>query len=331
MKVLVTGGGGFIGLALVRRLIKMGLEVSTFSRSIHADHKNLGVKIYAGNLADYEVIEKACSGIEAVFHVAGKVGIWGSYNEFYQTNVVGTENLIRACLKTGVKKLVFTSSASVIFDGSNLEGVDESIEYPVRPVSNYTATKAIAEQLILNANSNQLKTVSLRPHVVWGPGDTHLIPGILQRAKSGKLRKIGTKSFLIDTTFIDNLIDAEILALQSLDSNSKVCGKPFFITNNEPIEIWKFINSILQTADIKPIQKAISKNYALIATCLLEKYHNTFHLKNEPYITRFVIQELCSHHWFNISAAKTMLGYKPKTSFNDGMLILRNFFKEKRN
>jgi nucleoside-diphosphate-sugar epimerase len=318
MNVLVTGGGGFIGNALVRRLVESGYEVSSFSRNIYPEHSKLGVTTFQGNLLNPADIEKACRGIDVVFHIAAKVGIWGKYSDFFETNVTGTENVINACKETKVSKLIFTSSASVVFDGSNLEGVDETINYPEKPVSSYTATKAMAEKFVLQANSDSLKTISLRPHLVWGPGDTQLIHGILERAKSGKLRRPGRKDFLIDTTYIDNFIDAQLLALKALDNNPDCCGKVFFITNGQPIRVWDFINSILKSAGLPPVQKYISKNLALIVAWILEKMHQLLHLKSEPYITRFAIHELCTHHWFNISAAKKLLDYSPRINFEEG-------------
>lgn len=323
MKVLVTGGGGFIGLALVRRLTESGFEVSPFSRKLYAEHEKSGVTGFRGDLLNRADIENACKGMEAVFHVAAKVGIWGKHSDFYKTNVLGTENVINACKMQGVRKLIFTSSASVVFDCSHLEGVDESLNYPEKPVSSYTATKAEAEQLVLLANSDSLKTISLRPHLVWGPGDTQLIPGILQRAKAGKLRKPGRKDFLIDTTYIDNFIDAQLLALKALDYNQDCCGKAFFITNGQPIMVWDFINAIIQSDGLPAVQKTIPKNLGLLVAWMLENIHLIFHLKSEPFITRFAIHELCTHHWFDISAAKKMLGYSPKISLTEGLKRLQ--------
>ena len=257
MKVLVTGGGGFIGLALVRRLIETGHTVSSFSRKMYPEHQKSGVRSFQGDLSNLSDIENACKGIEAVFHLAAKVSIWGPYSEFYRTNVTGTKNLILACKKQGVDKLIFTSSATVIYNGSDLQGVNESIDYPVIPVSNYTSTKAEAEQLVLKANSKILKTISLRPHLVWGPGDTQLIPKIIKRAKSGSLHKPGSKDFLIDTTYIDNLIEAQLLALKKLDGNPEVSGKAFFISNGEPVLTWDFLNSIIESAGLSPVRKSL--------------------------------------------------------------------------
>jgi len=315
MKVLVTGGGGFVGLALVKRLVKSGYEVSVFSRNIYPEHKELNIKIFTGNLVKLEDVENSIKGNEIVFHVAARVGVWGSYKDFYSVNVTGTENVINACIKHKVRKLIFTSSASVIFDGSDLINATESARYPQKPASFYSGTKATAEKLILKANSDSPKTIALRPHLVWGPGDTQLIPGILHRAKSGRLRKIGKRDYFIDTTHIENLIDAQLLAIKALDKTPEVCGKAFFITNGSPVTVWEFINSIIVSAGMAPVQKTIPRIPALFLAWLLEKTYLLFRIHSEPYVTRFVISELCTHHYFDISAARKLLGYSPKVYF----------------
>uniref|UniRef100_UPI00321708D6 NAD-dependent epimerase/dehydratase family protein n=1 Tax=uncultured Draconibacterium sp. TaxID=1573823 RepID=UPI00321708D6 len=321
IKVLVTGGGGFVGMALVRRLTDSGYDVTSFSRNIYKEHTQLGVKSIQGDITDAVSIKKACEGIDVVFHVAAKVGIWGNKNDFYKVNVTGTENVINACRAEGVKQLIFTSSASVVFGGSDLLNADETLAYPNKPVSFYTSTKAAAEQLVLEANSNDLKTISLRPHLIWGPGDTQLIPKILRRIKSGRFRKIGAEDVLIDTVYIDNLIDAQLLALAKIESN-EVNGKAFFITNGKPIFVWRFINSVAEAVGLPPVTKRVPKFVVWLFAWLLESIHKLFHLQQEPYITRFVLQELCTNHWFNISGAKRLLGYSPKIGFEEG---IRNF------
>ena len=189
--MLVTGGGGFLGGAIVKRLVQRGDTVSCFSRSLYPKLSSLGVRQIQGDIRDRRSVEKAIQGVDLVFHVAAKAGVWGPYQEYYGANVLGTQNVVKACTSQGVKYLIYTSSASVIFDGKNIEGENETLPYPSRPMSHYTATKALAEQYILNANSPALNTLSLRPHLVWGPGDNHIIPGLLERARSGKLKRIG--------------------------------------------------------------------------------------------------------------------------------------------
>jgi nucleoside-diphosphate-sugar epimerase len=208
MNVLVTGGGGFMGMALIKRLINEGHKVTSFSRREYPLHWALGINSVQADLRDTEAILKACAKKDAVFHLAAKVGIWGSYEDYCSINVTGTENVINACREQEVNRIIFTSASSVVFDGSDLVGIDESHPYPEKHLSHYSFTKARAEQLILDANSDDLRTISLRPHLVWGPYDAHLIPGVLKRAHSGKLRRIGDQEHFIDTTYIDNMVDS---------------------------------------------------------------------------------------------------------------------------
>jgi nucleoside-diphosphate-sugar epimerase len=327
MNVLVTGGGGFMGMALIKRLIKEGHRVTSFSRGEYPLHWALGINSVQADIRDSEAVEKACKNRDVVFHLAAKVGIWGNYDSYHSTNVTGTLNVINACRKQGVKRIVFTSSSSVVFDGSDLDGIDESYPYPEKHGSPYTATKALAEQLIIEANSDTLKTISLRPHLVWGPYDAHLIPGILKRASSGRLRRIGDQEHFIDTTYIDNMIDAILLAAEALDSKKEAAGRNFFITNGEPARVWDFVNSIIQIAGHKPIQKKIPEKIAMFAAGSSEWFHKVFKAKSEPFITRFAIKELCTNHWFDISSAKEILGYNPRVSYAEGFKHLKDYLK----
>jgi nucleoside-diphosphate-sugar epimerase len=327
MKVLVTGGGGFIGIALIKRLIAEGHKVTSYSRREYPLHWALGIISIQADIKDLETLEKACKGKDVVFHLAAKIGIWGDYDDYHSTNVTGTFNVIKACRKQGVGRLIFTSSSGVVFDGSDLEGIDESHPYPENHGSHLAATKAMAERLIVEANSEELKTIALRPHLVWGPYDAHLIPGILKRVGSGKMRRIGDQEHFIDTTYIDNMIDALILACEALDSNPKAAGKALFITNGEPARVWDFINSIIQIAGYPPIQKKIPERLALIAAGISEKAHKIFRIKSEPFMTRYAIKEMITNHWFDISAAREILGYEPGVSYAEGFKHLKDYLK----
>lgn len=327
MKVLVTGGGGFMGMALIKRLIADGHKVTSFSRREYPLHWALGISSIQADIRDPEAIEKACKNKDVVFHLAAKVGIWGKYEDYESTNVTGTFNVIKACRKQGVGRIVFTSSSSVVFDGSDLDGIDESYPYPEHYRSHYAATKALAERSIIEANSEKLKTISLRPHLVWGPYDAHLIPGILKRAGSGKLRRIGDQEHFIDTTYIDNMVDALILASGALETNPEAAGKVLFITNGEPARVWDFVNSIIQIAGHPPIQKKIPEKIALLAAGISEWFHRLFNIKSEPFMTRYAIKELCTNHWFDISNAREIIGYNPGVSYADGFKHLKDYLK----
>src|SRR5947199_598803 len=201
MKALVTGGGGFLGSAIVRRLRARGDEVRSFSRGDYPELRNLGVETIQGDLADPEAVTSAAQGCDIVFHVAAKAGIWGPYQEYYRANVLGTQNVIAACRRWHINRLVYTSSPSVVFNGQDMEGVDESTPYPQHFEASYPETKAQAEKLVLEANSDDLATVALRPHLIWGPGDQHLVPRIIARAKIGALRRIGRRPLLVDSIY----------------------------------------------------------------------------------------------------------------------------------
>ena len=327
MKVLVTGGGGFLGGAIVQLLCERGDEVRSFSRGEYPRLAALGAQQFRGDLADKEAVARAAKGCELVFHVAAKAGIWGSYRDFYQANVVGTENVIAACRSNHIARLVYTSSPSVVFDGRDVEGGDETLPYPSRYEAHYPATKALAERLVLASNSARLAVTSLRPHLIWGPGDNHLVPRIVAKGRAGKLRRIGTRPNLVDTVYVDNAARAHLLAADRLSPGSVVAGKNYFISNGEPLPLWVMVNHILAAADIPPVTRSISPQLAVAVGGLCEGLWGLFRLSGEPPMTRFVAHELASSHWFDISAARRDLGYEPEISIHDGLLRLRHWLQ----
>jgi len=329
MKLLVTGGGGFLGKALAKALVQEGHDVRSFSRGDYMELRSLGVEIRRGDIAYEKSFFAAVKGCEAVFHVAAKAGVWGPYEEYYKTNVVGTKNVINACIRNKVKRLIFTSSPSVVFGNTDQEGVDESEPYPRRYLSHYPRTKAMAEQLVLKANSDTLATVSLRPHLIWGPGDNHLIPRIVARARSGKLRLVGDGKNLVDTVYIDNAVDAHLAALDCLSPGSVVSGKAYFITNGEPLPMAGIINKVLKAAGLPALTKKISTRAAYAAGAVMESVYSLLRRRDEPLMTRFLARELSCSHWFDISAARRDLGYNPAVSIDEGMLKLKEWLQRK--
>lgn len=320
MKVLVTGGGGFLGGAIVRQLLERGDAVRSLSRSEHASLRALGVEQIAGDVADLDAVRAASEGVELVFHVVGKPGAWGPYDDFFRVNVTGTRNVITTCLELGVERLVHTSTPSVVFDGTDMEGVDESVPYPATYDAHYPATKAIAEREVIEANGERLTTVAIRPHLIWGPGDNQLIPRILDRARRGKLRRIGAGDKLIDTIYVDDAARAHLLAAEALTSKPEVVGgRAFFVSSGKPIATFEMIDRILAAGGLEPVKKSVSPSVAHAAGWAMEKTWKALGKKSEPAMTRWVANNLSTAHWFDIGAARRDLGYEPQVSLEEGM------------
>jgi 2-alkyl-3-oxoalkanoate reductase len=325
MKALVTGGGGFLGGAIVRLLRERGDEVRSFSRGEHPELARLGVEQARGDVAVREDVLQAAAGCDIIFHVAAKAGVWGNAADYHRTNVLGTENVIAACRAHSIKRLVYTGSPSVVFAGGDVEGGDESLPYPEHYEAHYPRTKAMAERLVLAANGPDLATVSLRPHLIWGPGDNHLVPRIVARGKAGKLRRIGDRPCLVDTVYVDNAAQAHLLAADRLAPGAAPAGRAYFITNGEPIPLWEMVDRILACAGLPPVERRISPRAAYAAGLVCEGLWTIFRLPGEPPMTRFVARELATAHWFDISAARRDLGYIPEVSLAEGLDRLRQW------
>jgi nucleoside-diphosphate-sugar epimerase len=324
-KVLVTGGGGFLGTAVIRLLRQRGLPVRSLARRSYPHLRELGVEQGQGNIADPESVARAAEGCETVFHTAAKAGIWGPEREYDRTNVQGTGNVIATCRAAGSRRIIFTSSPSVVFNGRDLEGVDESAPYSTRFEAAYPKTKALAEQSVLQANSPELATLSLRPHLIWGPGDNNLLPRIIARARSGRLRRIGRRNPLIDPIYIDNAAEAHLLAADRLEPGSPIAGKTYFITQGETIPLWDMIDQLLRAASMGPVRRLISRRLALTAAGLLEVAYRLTGRREEPPMTRFLARQLSTTHWFNIDAARRDLGYEPRVSIAEGLKRLEEW------
>ena len=323
MKILVTGGGGFLGGAIVKMLKERGDDVVSFSRGKYNHSAAMGVEQKQGGLADADAVLRAAEGCDLVFHVAAKAGIWGPYEEYHDANVKGTQNVLDACRKHGIQKLVYTSSPSVVFNGTDMEGVDESVPLASEFVTHYPKTKAEAERLVMAANSDSLATTALRPHLIWGPGDNHLVPRILEKGAKGQLRRIGRRKCKVDSVYIDNAADAHVLAGDVLKPGSANAGKAYFISNGEPIPVWDLVDGILAAGGQGPVTRVVPTWFAYGAGALLEAIYSVCGIKSEPRMTRFVAKELSSAHWFDISAAERDFGYRPKVSNDEGLAKLK--------
>jgi nucleoside-diphosphate-sugar epimerase len=328
MKALVTGGGGFLGGAIVRRLLETNYSVRSFSRSRHPKLDFLNVEVRQGDITNGHAVYEACEDCDVVFHVAAKVGIWGRVRDYYDVNVRGTENILQACRSLGISRLVFTSTPSVVFNGEDMEGVDETIPYPSTYNSPYPKTKAVAEAGVLAANDASLATVALRPHLIWGPEDSHLIPGILMRGRRGSLFRVGSDSKLVDFTYVDNAADAHVLAAQRLWPGSDASGKAFFISDGNPSPLWDFVNRVLKCAGLQPVNRSVNRTVAYGAASFCELLYRILPGEREPRLTRFLVDELVTAHWFDISTATRLLGYHPRISAEEGFERLSRWIRE---
>lgn len=318
-RALVTGGGGFVGLAVVRKLRERGVETSVVGRHRYPAVEELGGRCLVGDIRDFEFMNRAVGGHDTVFHVAAKAGIWGSHAEYNSVNVTGTENVLAACRAQGVRTLVQTSTPSVVFAGCDIEGGDETLPYSDKPLCEYAATKITAERLVLAANSEGLRTTALRPHLVWGPGDTQIIPRLLARGRQGRLRMVGSGSNRVDISYIDNVANAHLLAAENLAGPGSAAGQAFFISQGEPVVLWQWINDLFARVDVQPVTRGVPLTRARRAGRILEMVYSLLRLQSEPPMTRFLAEQLALSHWFSIAKAEKILGYRPLVSGRNGM------------
>lgn len=345
----VTGAGGFLGKAICLRLLAAGIKVTGFARGHYPELEALGVVMLQGDLVNKDLLQQAMQGCDIVFHVASKAGVWGDRDSYFCPNVKGAANVIAACKALKIDKLVYTSTPSVTFAGQDESGIDESTPYATRFLNHYAHSKAIAEKMMLDANQvgdmplenpdvtqvfsqvttqasapYALKTVALRPHLIWGPGDPHLVPRVLSRGRLGKLKLVGREDKLVDTIYIDNAAYAHVLAaLELCQAKPKCQGKAYFLSNDEPITMAEMINLILACDALPPVTKRVPQSVAYVVGAVLESVHYLLKKQEEPMMTRFVARQLSCSHYFDISAAKRDLGYRALVSINQGMARLK--------
>jgi 2-alkyl-3-oxoalkanoate reductase len=330
LQALVTGAGGFLGQYLIEQLLARGDRVRALVRRKHPGLDALGVECIHGDVQELADVKRACRGVEVVFHAAAVAGIWGSWKHFYGTNTLGTKNVISGCCHGEVSRLVFTSSPSVVFDGRDQYGINESAIYPARWLAHYPHTKALAEQMVLKANGeHHLLTCALRPHLIWGPGDQHLIPRLLDRARKRQLRQVGDGKNLIDAVYVENAVDAHLRAADALHPGSPASGKAYFITNGEPVNCWQWIGEILALAGLAPLRRTVSFRSAYVAGAAFEGLWTVLRRSDEPPMTRFLAAQLATSHYFDISAARRDLAYSPRVTMAEGMQRLAAWLKRR--
>ncbi len=341
MHALVTGGGGFLGRYIVEQLVARGDRIRSFGRGTYSELEAMGVEVLRGDIADRAAVLRACEGVDCVFHVAALAGISVDWRPYERVNVRGTENVLLACREQGVARLVLTSSPSVAFAGRDQCGVNESTPYEFHWMkahnAHYSMSKALAEQAVLGANANEdnLRTCAIRPHLIWGPRDNHLIPRLIDRARAGRLRRVGDGSNHVDITYVENAADAHLQAADALAStDSPVAGKAYFISQGRSVNCWQWIDEVLALAGLPPVRKSISYSAArrLGAACewafrVLPKSATTGRGFVEPPMTRFLAAQLAKSHWYDVSAARRDFGYEAAVSTAEGMRRLATWLR----
>lgn len=319
MRALVTGGGGFLGRHIVDQLLRRGDTVRVLGRHPYPDLAEVGVECIQADLADAPAVRGACEGMDAVFHTAAKAGIWGRKTDFVAANIIGTDHVLEGCRAADVPRLVYTSTPSVIYSRFALEGETESRPYPKTFLTHYASTKAEAEKRVIAANSPTLRTCALRPHLIWGPGDTNLLPRIVARARARRLRRIGEGVNRISVCYVENGAEAHLLACDHLNEGGSACGQIYFINEKEPVNCWDFIEKLLETVGAPKARGAVSQKMAYGVGACLEGLYTAFGIRAEPPMTRFLALQLATSHWFRIDKAKRDLGWSPRISIEEGL------------
>lgn len=317
----MTGGGGFLGSAVCRQLAMLGHHVVAFQRRPAPHLGRLGVQVRRGDVRDRQALTDAVDGCDAVIHAAARAGLWGDAGTYHEINVGGTRNVIESCRERGVGRLLHTSSPSVVLCGRDIEGGDESLPLVSEPLAPYPASKTEAERLVLIANGHGLRSAALRPQLMWGPGDPHLLPRLLQRARHDRLflPAPGKKH---DVVFVENAARAHVQALQELCSTGRCAGKAYFVTNNEPVVQGEFVLRLLKAVGVEARIRTISPAAARMAGAAMEAGWRLLRIRSEPPMTRFLAAQLSASHWFDGSAARRDFGYVAPISIDQGLALL---------
>jgi len=324
MKILVTGGGGFLGQALCRGLVARGHDVTSFNRGHYPALDGIGVRQIRGDLADAPAVHAAAQGQEAVFHNAAKAGAWGSRDSYHRANVVGTDNVIAACRAHGIGRLVYTSTPSVTHRATHpvAGGTAESVPYGEHLKAPYAATKLVAERRVLAANGDGLATIALRPRLIWGPGDQLLLPRLAARARAGRLQLVGDGCNLVDTTYIDNAAQAHFDAFEHLAPGAACAGRAYFISNGEPKPMRWILNALLAAVGAPRVTKSLPFPLAYAVGAACEAAWTLLPLDGEPPLTRFLAEQLATTHWYDMAPARRDFGYIPGVGIDEGLARL---------
>lgn len=317
MKVLVTGGSGFLGSAICRDLIERGYAVRSATRTPAPELERQGIEDQRCDLADPAQVREVVQDCDAVIHTAAKVGIWGARNEFFRTNLSGTQHLIEESRRAGLKRFIYTSTPSVCFDGKGHRNADETLPYAKRHLAAYPESKMQAEKLVLKSNSSEFATCALRPHLIFGPDDPHLIPRLIERGRARKLIQVGTGANRVSMTWVDNAAGAHIDALEAFEDGGKHGGKAYFIAQEDPVCLWEWIGELFEELDVPPVKRKISRRFAYALGATLEASWNLLRKKSDPPMTRFVALQLACEHSYDMGPARRDFGYRERISMAD--------------
>ena len=325
MKVLVTGTGSLLLGGVASELLRRGDEVVCLQRRPAAFMGHQNAHEVLADICNTDAVALAAKGCDAIIHGAARVGVVGSQKEFYDTNVLGTENILRAAEQQSISRLVFVSTPSVAHTGASLVGAPAGQAEIGRSRSYYAESKAIAERTVLNARNSQLAVVAIRPHLVWGPGDTQLVGRIVERAKSGRLAVVGTGNALVDSTYIDNAISAHIAALDALHIGSACDGKAYVVSNGEPRTVNELMRSMCESAGVPFEPRHLSLTLGIRLGALVERLWPLMQ-SSEPPITRFIAEQLGTAHWFDQRVVHNDLKWAPSVTLDEGFKQLTQWF-----
>jgi nucleoside-diphosphate-sugar epimerase len=309
--ILIIGGGGFLGSRVAKRLLARGAAIRILGRKHYPELAALGADCRQGDIVDPASVRQAMEGCQAVVHAAAQPGIGSANSRQYAINVQGTQNALDAAVALGIRKFVYVGTPSALYTGGDIEGGDEDLPYPEKHLCAYAATKALAERIVLAHNSPALATVSLRPHLMFGSGDTQLFPKLFARARDGGLRRVGKGKNLVSVCYVDNAADAHVLALDRLTPDSAIAGKAYFINEPEPVNCWDFINRALAAKGLARVEKSLSFPAAYAIGWLCEIAYALLGRQTDPPMTRFLACQLAHSHWFRVDRARQELGWTP--------------------